>query len=642
MSGNTGVIPNPTVTWVSPSPTGSLAYTPVANASGSAVITVTVTDGGLDNNLGTAGDNGTLVRTFTVNVTAVNDAPSFTKGADQTVSEDAVAQIVNPWATAISAGPGEGGQTVAFEITNNTNAGLFSAGPAVSTAGVLTYTPAANQNGTATITLRITDNGGTANGGINASATQTFVITVNAVNDPPIVPARNYTAQANMPISGLSGLLAGVTDADTGVNGCTPTFSAVNFSLTTPAGGNISNINAAAGTFDFNPPPGVIGNVTFTYQVNDTGCPGIATSALTTVTVNVAGPVIWFVNPAVSNGDGRLGTPFNNLASAAAVDAANHRIFVYSGTVTGGLTLTASEWLVGQGAIDPLGFDGLMGIAPPTGTAARPTIGGARPTVSQTSGAVVTLGTGNVIEGLNVTNSNGTGITGSAVGTLALSEFDVTVTGGTALSLTTSGTVTATGADNDLTSTTGTALNVQTVTIAAAGMTFKSISAGSAAGSTGNGIVLDNTGTAVANGGLTVTGSGSAGTGGTIQHKTGTNGSTTQGIGIYLNQTKNPSFSFMQLNHFDNFAIRGNELNGLTLSSIVVNGTSGNDAGSDEGAVFLEDWGAPSPSPAPTSAAGSRTTFAWTTTMRLPGQQRRSMSLVRPSAICRPPGRMPR
>ena len=68
--------------------------------------------------------------------------------------------------------------------------------------------------------------------------------------------------------------------------------------------------------------------------------------------------------------------------------------------------------------------------------------------------------------------------------------------------------------------------------------------------------MLDNTGTAAANGGLTVTGNGAAGTGGTIQHKTGANGSTTAGIGIYLNQTKNASFSFMQLNHFDNFAIR--------------------------------------------------------------------------------------
>ena len=88
-----------------------------------------------------------------ITVTAVNDAPSFTKGADQTVAEDAGAQTVTGWATAISAGPAnESGQTVAFEVTGNTNAGLFSAGPSVSPTGTLTYTPAANQNGTATIT----------------------------------------------------------------------------------------------------------------------------------------------------------------------------------------------------------------------------------------------------------------------------------------------------------------------------------------------------------------------------------------------------------------------------------------------------------------------------------------------------------
>ena len=35
-------------------------------------------------------------------VAVVNDAPSFTKGADQTVLEDAGAQTVPGWATAIS------------------------------------------------------------------------------------------------------------------------------------------------------------------------------------------------------------------------------------------------------------------------------------------------------------------------------------------------------------------------------------------------------------------------------------------------------------------------------------------------------------------------------------------------------------
>ncbi len=508
------------------------------------------------------------MRTFTVNVTGVNDAPSFTSGADQTVLEDASGQTI-AWATDISAGTGEGGQTVSFEIVNNSNPSLFSAGPVVSSAGVLTYTPAANQNGDAVIMLTIKDNGGTANGGVDPSGTQGFLISVTAVNDPPVAQAKNYTAQANMQISGLSGLLTGVTDADSGINGCTPTFSVAGVSGTTPAGGNITNLNAAAGTFDFNPPPGVTGNVTFTYTVIDDGCPGTATSAAATVTVNVVGPVIWFVNPgAASNGDGRLTSPFQFLANnggadAADVHAANHRIFVYSGTVTGGLTLNANEWLVGQGVVDGSNsFDTVMGIAPPAGTAARPSINGARPTVSQTAGTVVTLGSGNVVDGLNVSNSNGLGIAGSNVGTLTLTDFDITVTGGTALSLTTSGTVTATGTGNDLTSTSGTALNVNGVTIGAAGLMFKSISSSGAS----SGIVLNNTG---ATAGLTVSGNGGSCTsavtctGGAIQNTTS--------HGVSLTSTLSPSFSRMFIQNNVGNGVSGTDVTNFTFQNGLIN-----------------------------------------------------------------------
>jgi len=165
------------------SSSGALSYTPAANANGSATITLTLSDNG-----GTAnsGVDTSAAQTFVINVAAVNDAPSFIKGADQTVPEDAGAQTVNPWATAISAGPAnESAQTLTFNVTGNTNAALFSAAPAISSSGVLTYTPAANASGTATISLTLSDNGGTAGGGIDTSPAQTFVITVSAVNDAP-------------------------------------------------------------------------------------------------------------------------------------------------------------------------------------------------------------------------------------------------------------------------------------------------------------------------------------------------------------------------------------------------------------------------------------------------------------------------
>ena len=164
--------------------TGALTYTPTPNANGSATITLVVRDDG-----GTAngGQDTSAPQTFTISVTPVNDAPSFTVRPDRTINENAGSQTVDPWATGISPGPAdEASQTLTFNITNNTNPGLFSAGPAISATGVLTYTPAANASGTATIMLTLSDTGGTTNGGQDTSAAQTFTITVNMVDDPPL------------------------------------------------------------------------------------------------------------------------------------------------------------------------------------------------------------------------------------------------------------------------------------------------------------------------------------------------------------------------------------------------------------------------------------------------------------------------
>ena len=65
-----------------------------------------------------------------ITVTPVNDAPSFTKGADQTVAEDAGPQSVAAWATLISVGPAdESGQLATFNVTSNTNPSLFASRP---------------------------------------------------------------------------------------------------------------------------------------------------------------------------------------------------------------------------------------------------------------------------------------------------------------------------------------------------------------------------------------------------------------------------------------------------------------------------------------------------------------------------------
>ena len=88
-SDNPSLIPNPAVAYTSPESTGTLTYIPNPNQNGSAVITVTVTDGGLDGDLTTTADNGSFSQSFTVTVNAVPDPPVISAIADQTIDEDA-------------------------------------------------------------------------------------------------------------------------------------------------------------------------------------------------------------------------------------------------------------------------------------------------------------------------------------------------------------------------------------------------------------------------------------------------------------------------------------------------------------------------------------------------------------------------
>ena len=74
-SSNTDLIPTPTVNYTTPNKTGSVAFTPVANQHGTATITVTVEDAGLDGDLNTTGDNATFSRSFDIKVEAENLIP---------------------------------------------------------------------------------------------------------------------------------------------------------------------------------------------------------------------------------------------------------------------------------------------------------------------------------------------------------------------------------------------------------------------------------------------------------------------------------------------------------------------------------------------------------------------------------------
>ena len=109
----------------------------------------------------------------------VNDTPTINTPSNVTINENAGQQTVN--LTGISAG---GGETQNLTVTvSSSNTALIN--PAVnytspSSTGMLTFTPAANSFGTATITVTVMDDGGTQNGGVDTTSVQ-FTVTVNQV-----------------------------------------------------------------------------------------------------------------------------------------------------------------------------------------------------------------------------------------------------------------------------------------------------------------------------------------------------------------------------------------------------------------------------------------------------------------------------
>ena len=156
---------------------GSFTYTPRADAYGTDSFTILVSDG----------QEGTAEVTVGVTILAVNDAPGFVAGGDVSLDEDAGAWTLAGWASHLSSGAGnEAGQALAFTVATN-NAALFTEPPALDAAGNLTFRTAANAHGTATVTVTLQDDGGTANGGSNRSVTHTFTISVLAINDAPVV-----------------------------------------------------------------------------------------------------------------------------------------------------------------------------------------------------------------------------------------------------------------------------------------------------------------------------------------------------------------------------------------------------------------------------------------------------------------------
>jgi hypothetical protein len=184
-SNNIALAPNPTVVFddlFHP----ELQFTTVADQSGEATITVVVTDGGLDGDLSTTGDNASVTRTFTVTVNPVNDAPTLDQPDNVVIDEDAAEQTIS--LAGITAGGGENQPISVSATSSNTD---LIADPMViysspNATGSLKFTPSSNLSGSTVITVVVSDGG--FDGDLstttdNSTLTLTFSITVNAVND---------------------------------------------------------------------------------------------------------------------------------------------------------------------------------------------------------------------------------------------------------------------------------------------------------------------------------------------------------------------------------------------------------------------------------------------------------------------------
>src|SRR5262249_54729912 len=297
-------------------PGGVILYAPASDYFGSDSFAYTISDG----------HGGTADATVHLTVIGVNDPPSFTKGPDQTAGRNDRLHTVPGFASAITTGPAnESDQTASF-IVGNDNRALFAVQPSITPNGTLTFRPsgAVVARMTAIVTGTLGDDGGTANGGVDASAPQTFTITVSP-NTPPT--AVDDFATLNQDSFATIAVLDNDSDPDNQNNPPNPDVLTVTGASTPAHGAAVVNAN---NTITYTPQAGYFGPDSFTYTIDD-GHAGTATATVH-VTANSLN------HAPVATGDhyvAREDTPLSSVATCASVNFAN-----FGGTP--GLTLNGN------------------------------------------------------------------------------------------------------------------------------------------------------------------------------------------------------------------------------------------------------------------------------------------------------------
>lgn len=227
------------------SPDGSVVYTPTTNYHGADSFTYTVSDG----------NGGVSQAAVTITVTPVNDAPIAVDDTALTDEDTAVIIFVLDNDTDV-----DGDVLTVTAVTTPTH-GLVTVNPD----GSITYTPDADTFGVDSFTY-------TAGDGHGSMDTATVVVTVTAVNDPPVAVDDEIATAEETPVT------VDVLANDSDVDGDTLTLVGVS----QPEHGSVT-INPD-NTLTYTPTLNFSGSDSFTYTVQD-GQGGVA-AAVVTITVS--------------------------------------------------------------------------------------------------------------------------------------------------------------------------------------------------------------------------------------------------------------------------------------------------------------------------------------------------------------------
>ncbi|MEE4329224.1 MAG: Ig-like domain-containing protein [Wenzhouxiangella sp.] len=151
---------------------GTFTYDPPPDASGADSFSYTMSDG-------TVTDQATV----TITVNPVNDAPSFVAGPDVVLSGGPGGQTLFGWATGFDPGPGEDEQNILEYLVSIESDPDGVVGSASIEANGNLQLGVTGAVGTATLTARVRDDGGVANGGVDTSDPRTFFVSVGSTAD---------------------------------------------------------------------------------------------------------------------------------------------------------------------------------------------------------------------------------------------------------------------------------------------------------------------------------------------------------------------------------------------------------------------------------------------------------------------------